>query len=174
MKKALCTLALALVTLMAIAQKYIPSPENLAAREEFRNAKLGIFLHWGIYSTYAQGEWYLQNYVPDRMEYAKAADTFYPHRFDAHQWIKAFKDAGARYVCFTTRHHDGFSMWDTQLSDYNIVKATPRDMRDDERHVGLQGCGPELQVGRRYHPSACQHLGKRCQPATQYRSAAQW
>ena len=125
MKKALCTLALALATLMAIAQKYIPSPENLAAREEFRNAKLGIFLHWGIYSTYAQGEWYLQNYVPDRMEYAKAADAFYPHRFDAHQWIKAFKDAGARYVCFTTRHHDGFSMWDTQLSDYNIVKATP-------------------------------------------------
>lgn len=125
MKKALCTVALALATLAGSAQSYTPAPENLVARENFRKAKLGIFLHWGIYSTFAQGEWYLQNYVPDRKEYAKAADAFYPHRFDAHQWINAFKDAGAKYICFTTRHHDGFSMWDTQQSDYNIVKATP-------------------------------------------------
>ena len=85
MRKTLTTIALALIALTAMAQGYVPTQENLAEREDFRNAKLGIFLHWGIYSMFAQGEWYLQNAVPDRMEYAKAADAFYPHRFDARQ-----------------------------------------------------------------------------------------
>ncbi len=125
MKRTLSTLALFLSFLGVMAQAYVPTKENLEERENFRNAKFGIFLHWGIYSTFAQGEWYLQNAVPDRMEYAKAADAFYPHRFNAREWVRAFKDAGAKYVCFTTRHHDGFSMWDTQQSDYNIVKASP-------------------------------------------------
>ena len=121
------TLLLALLaTQPAAAQApYTPSADNLAAREDFRAAKLGVFLHWGIYSTFAQGEWYLQNAVPDRTEYAKAADAFYPHRFDARQWVRAIKEAGAKYICFTTRHHDGFSMWDTQQSPYNVVRATP-------------------------------------------------
>ena len=125
MKKTLSIIAALFSVMAAMAQTYIPTNDNLAAREEFRNAKLGIFLHWGIYSTFAQGEWYLQNAVPDRHEYAKAADAFYPHRFNARQWVRAFKAAGAKYICFTTRHHDGFSMWDTKESDYNIVKATP-------------------------------------------------
>lgn len=125
MKRTLSTIALFLSFLGVMAQGYVPTKENLAERENFRAAKFGVFLHWGIYSTFAQGEWYLQNAVPDRMEYAKAADAFYPHRFNAHEWVKAIKDAGAKYVCFTTRHHDGFSMWDTRQSDYNIVKATP-------------------------------------------------
>lgn len=118
--------ALALAAMGANAQtKYVPTEENLASREAFRDMKLGIFIHWGIYSTFAQGEWYLQNAVPDRNEYAKAADAFYPHRFDARQWVRSIKAAGAKYICFTTRHHDGFSMWKTDQSKYNIVDATP-------------------------------------------------
>lgn len=104
---------------------YIPSQENLAAREQFQGFKFGIFLHWGIYSSFAQGEWYLQNADINRDEYAKAASAFYPHLFNANDWVAAIKDAGAKYITFTTRHHDGFSMWDTDESDYNIVKATP-------------------------------------------------
>lgn len=104
--------------------EYVPSPENLAAREQFRNAGLGIFLHWGIYSMFGQGEWYL-NYGLDANEYAKAAKGFYPASFDAKEWVTAFKNAGAKYITITTRHHDGFSMWDTEQSDYNIVDATP-------------------------------------------------
>lgn len=100
---------------------YTPSVENLKARAEFQDSKFGIFLHWGIYSLFAQGEWYMQDAGIDRYEYAKAANAFYPHSFDAHKWVKAFKDAGAKYICFTTRHHDGFSMWNTQQSDYNIM-----------------------------------------------------
>jgi len=104
---------------------YQPTAENLQSRQEFSEMKFGIFLHWGIYSLFAQGEWYLQNAVPNRYEYAKAADAFYPHRFDAEKWVAAFKDAGAQYITLTSRHHDGFSMWNTDQSDYNIVKATP-------------------------------------------------
>lgn len=74
---------------------------------------------------FAQGEWYLQNAEIDKAEYAKAADAFFPHRFDAKAWVAAIKEAGAKYICFTSRHHDSFSMWDTAESDYNIVDATP-------------------------------------------------
>lgn len=104
---------------------YVPTPENLKARQEFADSKLGIFIHWGIYSMFAQGEWYMQNAKIDKDEYAKVADAFYPHRFDAKAWVAAIKDAGAKYICFTSRHHDSFSMWDTAESDYNIVDATP-------------------------------------------------
>lgn len=105
--------------------RYTPTPENLQARREFADSKFGIFIHWGIYSMFAQGEWYLQNAEIDKAEYAKAADAFYPHRFDAKAWVAAIKDAGAKYICFTSRHHDSFSMWNTAESDYNIVDATP-------------------------------------------------
>ncbi len=125
MKGILSIITLVFVAFTAVAQTYVPTKENLDAREDFSNAKFGIFLHWGIYSTFAQGEWYLQNSVPDRNEYAKAADAFFPHRFNALEWVRAIKAAGAKYICFTTRHHDGFSMWNTGQSDYNIVKATP-------------------------------------------------
>lgn len=103
------------------AQHYQPTSENLENRRQFAKDRFGIFIHWGIYSLYAQGEWYLQDAQLDRYEYAKAANAFYPHAFNAAQWIETFKEAGARYVTFTTRHHDGFSMWDTQQSNYNIM-----------------------------------------------------
>ena len=73
---------------------------------------------------FARGEWYL-NYGPKADEYAKAAKGFYPADFNAADWVSAIKESGARYICFTTRHHDGFSMFHTKESDYNIVDATP-------------------------------------------------
>ena len=103
------------------AENYKPTPENLQSRRQFSEDRFGIFIHWGIYSTFAQGEWYLQDGPLRREEYAKAANAFYPHDFDAKAWVKVFKKAGARYITFTTRHHDGFSMWNTQQSDYNIM-----------------------------------------------------
>lgn len=126
-----------------IAQSYVPSEENLRARKEFSDSRLGIFIHWGIYSMFAQGEWYMTNKDVDSKEYAKVAQAFYPHRFDARQWVSAIKNAGAKYVCFTTRHHDGFSMWDTKQSDYNIMN-TPfgrdvlRELADECHRQGIK------------------------------------
>ena len=125
LKKIFATLAVSLLAFNGFAQDYVPTPENLQARKEFSDMKFGIFLHWGIYSMFAQGEWYMHNANIDWREYEKAASAFYPARFDAEAWVKAIKDAGARYITFTTRHHDSFSMWDTEQSDFNIVDATP-------------------------------------------------
>ena len=122
---------------------YQPTADNLRAREAFADHRFGIFLHWGIYSMFGQGEWYLHTGGLNRLEYAKAAHGFFPSRFDAKEWVSAFKQAGAKYVCFTTRHHDGFSMFATKQSDYNIVDGTPfhrdvlRELVDECRRQGL-------------------------------------
>ena len=110
----------------AFAQSsYQPTEENLKAREEFQDNKFGIFLHWGLYAMLATGEWTMTNINLNYKEYAKLAGGFYPSKFDADKWVQSIKASGARYICFTTRHHEGFSMFDTKYSDYNVVKATP-------------------------------------------------
>lgn len=103
---------------------YTPSPEVMESQRQFSADRFGIFLHWGIYSMLGQGEWYL-NYGPKAEEYMKAAKGFYPADFNAAEWVAAIKDAGARYICITTRHHDGFSMFHTAENNYNIVDGTP-------------------------------------------------
>ena len=125
MRKFILLVAFALSLTALSAQGYQPSEEVRRSQKEFAEDRFGIFIHWGIYSMFAQGEWYMQNAGINRDEYAKAADAFYPHRFDAREWVSAVKAAGAKYICFTTRHHDSFSMWDTECSEYNIVDATP-------------------------------------------------
>lgn len=107
-----------------MAQGYVPSEEVRKSQEEFADDRFGIFIHWGIYSMFGQGEWYL-NYGPTAEEYVKAAKGFYPADFDAKEWVSAIKDAGAKYITITSRHHDGFSMFHTAENDYNIVDGTP-------------------------------------------------
>ena len=147
MKKSLLTVLLLLGGFRATAQEtpvYIPTAGNLEARQEFADSKLGIFIHWGIYSMFAQGEWYMTNAGIDNKEYAKAASAFYPINFDAKEWVSAIKEAGAKYICFTSRHHDGFSMWDTGQSPYNIVDATPfkrdviKELAEECRKQGIK------------------------------------
>ncbi len=109
----------------AATAEYVPTAENLEARQEFQDNKFGIFLHWGLYSMLAQGEWYMTNRDIHWQEYEKLASGFYPIRFNAAEWVSAIKASGAKYICFTTRHHEGFSMFDTRWCDYDIVEATP-------------------------------------------------
>ncbi len=128
MKKLAMALMLAVTAgLGAYAQTntYVPSEENLRARQEFQDNKLGVFIHWGVYSMLADGEWVMYNKKIDRDEYAQLPAGFNPSRFNADEWVRAIKDAGARYICITSRHHDGFSMFKSEFSDYNIVDATP-------------------------------------------------
>ena len=106
-------------------QKYVPADENLKNRAEFQDMKFGVFIHWGIYSMMADGEWIMNNKNINWQEYAKLAEGFYPSRYDAKKWVADVKAAGAKYICITSRHHDGFSMFHTQQSPYNIVDGTP-------------------------------------------------
>ena len=129
-----------LLSCLTMRAQYVPSAENIEARKQFDGFRFGIFLHWGIYSEFAQGEWYLNTGKLNKDEYAKAASCFYPIRFNASEWVKAFKASGAKYITFTSRHHDGFSMYKTHESDYNIVDATPfgRDVLKELSEACLQ------------------------------------
>ncbi len=145
MKRIASILTLLLVATGAFAQAgYRPAPENLAARQRFADDRFGIFLHWGLYAMLGQGEWAMTNHDLHYREYEKLAGGFYPAKFDAAAWVAAIREAGARYVCFTTRHHDGFSMFRTAQSPYNIVEATPfardavRELAEECHRQGLR------------------------------------
>jgi len=105
--------------------KYTPTEENLTAREWFRQARFGLFIHWGIYSILGDGEWVMNNQNISIHDYEKLATFFNPTEFNAEEWVTMAKDAGMKYITITSRHHDGFSMFDTQATDYDIVDRTP-------------------------------------------------
>ena len=126
MKKTLLSVVIMLLAHTSWAQEaYHPTPENIQARQQFQDEKFGVFLHWGLYSMMGVGEWVMQNKDISYREYPKLAKTFYPSEFDADAWVKAIKDAGAKYITITTRHHDGFSLFKTATSTYNTVDGTP-------------------------------------------------
>jgi alpha-L-fucosidase len=104
---------------------YKPSPENLEARRWFQDARFGMFIHWGVYSTLGDGEWVMQvQKIPIRA-YEKLPAQFNPTQFDAAEWVALAKAAGMRYITITSKHHDGFAMFDSKVSDYDIVDRTP-------------------------------------------------
>jgi alpha-L-fucosidase len=112
--------------------------KNTAARRSFEDARLGLFIHWGIYSLLAKGEWVMDNDKLPIKEYAKLPPRFNPARFDAEAWVKLAKSAGAKYITITSKHHDGFSMFATKLTDYDIVDATP--YRTDPMKALAEAC----------------------------------
>ena len=101
----------------------------------WREAKFGMFIHWGLYAIPAGvwkgkrvpgiGEWIMYRARIPVREYEALAKRFNPVKFNAEEWVKVAKDAGMRWIVITAKHHDGFCMFDTKLTDYNIVKATP-------------------------------------------------
>ena len=125
-------------------EPYTPSPEHLTARSEFRDNKFGIFLHWGLYAMLATGEWTMTNKNLAWDEYEKLAGGFYPSKFDAASWVSAIKASGAKYICFTTRHHEGFSMFKTKYSPYNVVDGSPfgrdivKELADECHRQGIK------------------------------------
>lgn len=94
--------------------------------EWFEEAKLGIFIHWGIYAVKGVSEsWsFYNNYLPHE-EYMKQAEGFTASKYDPETWAKLIKESGARYTVITTKHHDGVALWDTQAGDLSVVKSTP-------------------------------------------------
>ncbi|MBW6531348.1 alpha-L-fucosidase [Sphingomonas sp. RRHST34] len=113
------------------ASTYTPAAANLAARTWFQDAKFGVFLHWGLYSELGGSgspglaEWIMQENKIPAAKYERLAHFFNPTRFDADAWVRSFKDAGARYIVITSKHHDGFAMFGSKVSRYNVVDATP-------------------------------------------------
>ena len=101
----------------------------------WREAKFGMFIHWGVYSVPAGfyhdqpvngiGEWIMNRGKIPMAEYQQFAKTFNPVKFDAEAWVKTAKAAGMNYIVITSKHHDGFAMFDTQVSPWGIMHASP-------------------------------------------------
>ena len=126
-----------LLLLAALAGAHLSgeSPEDRTERMSWwKEARFGMFIHWGVYATMAGhykgapvdgiGEWIMHRAPVPREEYEQYASMFNPVFFDAEEWVQAARDAGMKYIVITSKHHDGFALWDTALSDWNIVDRT--------------------------------------------------
>jgi alpha-L-fucosidase len=119
------------------AQQAAPAgdPSREARLAWFRDAKYGLFIHWGLYAIPAGqwkgkaipgiGEWIMNRAKIPAAEYSQLASQFNPVRFDADAWVRLAKDAGMKYIVITSKHHDGFALWDTKVSTFDVVDATP-------------------------------------------------
>ncbi|HVN58009.1 MAG TPA: alpha-L-fucosidase [Bacteroidales bacterium] len=131
------------ISLSACNKKQPPLPDFTKETKEatgarmkwWHDAKFGMFIHWGVYSVPAGeyngkiypglGEWLMNDAKIPKADYEKFAKQFNPVKFDAASWVKTAKDAGVKYIVITSKHHDGFAMWGSKVSDYNIVGYAP-------------------------------------------------
>ncbi len=120
----------------------------------WREARFGLFLHWGLYSIPAgeweektnHAEWILTTAQIPVEQYETFAPHFNPVKFDAAEWVRMAKDAGMKYIVITSKHHDGFSLFDSKTSDYDVMDSTPfkrdilRELAEECRKQGLRIC----------------------------------
>src|SRR4051812_25343983 len=119
----------------------------------WREARFGMFIHWGVYSELG-GEWHGQpvvgyaehimrkSRIPIDVYKSDVAGRFNPTKFNADEWVKLAHDAGMGYIVITSKHHDGFAMYDSDVSDFNVVKQTPwhhDPMKDLKQATARQG-----------------------------------
>lgn len=136
MKKLFLICFAAVITAMSVAQNIDKATELKTTNSKmqwWKDAKFGMFIHWGIYSVPAgkwgskthYGEWIMHQAKIPRSDYSALAQQFNPTQFSAEDWVKLAKDAGQKYIVITSKHHDGFAMFGSKASPYNIVDATP-------------------------------------------------
>src|SRR5262252_935125 len=112
-----------------------PDPAKEKRLEWFREAKYGMFIHWGLYAIPAGewkgqrclglGEWLMNRCKVPVKDYEQLAKQFNPVRFDPDAWVRLAKDAGMKYMVITAKHHDGFALFKSAASPYNVFDATP-------------------------------------------------
>ncbi|MBN1509076.1 MAG: alpha-L-fucosidase, partial [Sedimentisphaerales bacterium] len=101
----------------------------------WRDGRFGMFIHWGLYAVPAGtyngtrvdgiGEWIMNNGKIPVQEYEKYADQFDPVGFNADEWVRRARYAGMKYIVITSKHHDGFCLWDSKVTNYDVMGATP-------------------------------------------------
>lgn len=134
----------------------------------FRDARYGMFIHWGLYAIPAGrwkqesipqvGEWIMKYARIPVNEYEKLASEFIPDQFDAREWVNIAKNAGMKYITITAKHHDGFAMYDSKCSTYDIVDATPfkrdpmKELAEACTREGIVFCFYYSQLQDWHHP----------------------
>jgi alpha-L-fucosidase len=131
---ALCVLALGFAGTPGVSYATETAAEHDERMAWFREARFGMFIHWGLYSVAAgvwdgkpvtgAGEWIMETGKIPVSQYEKLAPQFNPVKFNARQWVGIAKSAGMKYIVITSKHHDGFGLWNSQLTDW-CVKSTP-------------------------------------------------
>jgi alpha-L-fucosidase len=134
MNKCLCTVMITGGLIGGVLLQAAEAAPNSTAetREQYHarmhwweQGRFGMFIHWGIYALPAKGEWYLNNAHVPRAQYAKYAGQFDPVKFNADRWAEIAHEAGMKYLVITSKHHDGFCMFHTRATHYNVVDSTP-------------------------------------------------
>ncbi|MBI2298030.1 MAG: alpha-L-fucosidase [Armatimonadetes bacterium] len=115
-------LALAVLVLLLLPSAAQNNAERL---QWFKEARFGMFIHWGVYSIPARGEWVMHNEKIPIPDYEKFSGQFNPQHFDADAWVQLARDAGCRYMVLTTKHHDGYCMFDSKLTSYDSMDTAP-------------------------------------------------
>ncbi len=127
---------------------------NLSPKDKqwWRDAKIGLFIHWGLYSILGRGEWVRYNEKIPKEEYEALADEFIPEDFSVKEWIELAKDFGAKYAVMVTKHHDGFSLWNSEGS-YEHFTSYHRGAHRDFVKEYVDACrAAGLRVGLYYSP----------------------
>ena len=120
--------------------------------EDWKDLRYGMFIHWGLYSLLERGEWVMWSEAIDKDEYRKLMHRFTAETFDPHAWAQVAKDAGMKYMVLTTRHHDGFSLWDSPGSYEQFTSMHSAAHRDIVREY-VDACREAgLKVGFYYSP----------------------
>jgi len=143
MRRLSILIILFLINFKMVGQGYQPTPQNLNSRNQFQDYRFGMFVHWGVSSMLGAGEWVMQNRNIKVKDYAILKESFYPSQFNAAEWVGAAKSAGMKYIVFITRHHDGFSNWDTKQSDWKITntpygKDVLKQLADECKKQGMK------------------------------------
>ena len=138
MKKLLFLVALVILSTSLGYSQQSNSPKKLTDNQRmawWRDASFGMFIHWGLYAIPAgeykgetvrgNGEWIMDKLDIPVKEYEKFAAQFNPVKFNAEEWVSIAKNAGMKYIVITSKHHDGFSLWDSKVTDYDIMDASP-------------------------------------------------
>jgi alpha-L-fucosidase len=120
----LCLLPALLAPIRVEAEEPAADP-RADAKTWFQDARFGLFIHWGVYSLLGKGEWVMENDKLPIAEYKKLPPRFLPAKFNAEEWAKLAKSAGVRYVTITSKHHDGFCMFDSKTTEYDVVDGSP-------------------------------------------------
>jgi len=120
--------------------------------EQWKDLRFGMFIHWGVYSLLGRGEWVMYCEAIDKDEYRKLMHSFTADKFDAHKWAQTAKAAGMKYMVLTTRHHDGFALWDSKSSSEQFTSVNSAAKRDFVREY-VEACrAVGLKVGLYYSP----------------------